>query len=242
VAALGAVEVSKRYAEVLALDRVTLDVSKGECLALIGESGSGKTTLLRMFNRMVEPDAGTIFVDDRTARDTDAVALRRHIGYVPQDGGLLPHWRVRRNVALVPSLLGMPHPEKDADEALHLVGLDPAMFGDRWPRALSGGQRQRVAIARALAARPAVMLLDEPFSALDAITRVELQTSFRALRQQVAITALLVTHDVREALSLGDRVAVLRRGRLQQIGSADDLHTHPATPYVAALLAQGHNG
>lgn len=240
--ALGAIEVSKRYAEVLALDRVTLDVSRGECMALIGESGSGKTTLLRMFNRMVEPDAGTIFVDDRRACDTDAVALRRHIGYVPQDGGLLPHWRVRRNVALVPSLLGMPRPDQDADEALHLVGLDPAMFGDRWPRALSGGQRQRVAIARALAARPAVMLLDEPFSALDAITRVELQTSFRALRQQVAMTALLVTHDVREALSLGDRVAVLRRGRLQQIGSADELQTHPATPYVAALLAQGHNG
>lgn len=242
MAALGAVEVSKRYAEVLALDRVTFDVSQGECLALIGESGSGKTTLLRMFNRMVEPDAGTILVDDRAARDTDAVALRRRIGYVPQDGGLLPHWRVRRNVALVPWLLGMPHPEGDADDALHLVGLDPSMFGDRWPRALSGGQRQRVAIARALAARPAVMLLDEPFSALDAITRVELQTSFRALRQQVAMTALLVTHDVREALSLGDRVAVLRRGRLEQIGRPSELEARPATPYVAALIAQGHNG
>ena len=136
----------------------------------------------------------------------------------------------------------MPHPEQDADNALHLVGLDPATYGDRWPRALSGGQRQRVAIARALAAHPAVMLLDEPFSALDAITRVELQTSFRALRTQVAITALLVTHDVREALTLGDRVAVLRRGRLEQVGSPAELHSRPATPYVAALVAQGHNG
>jgi osmoprotectant transport system ATP-binding protein len=241
VAALSAVGVSKRYGTVQALDQVTLDVAHGECLALIGESGSGKTTLLRMFNRMAEPDAGTILVDGRAAQDTDAVGLRRHMGYVPQDGGLLPHWRVRRNVALVPSLLGMPDPERDADAALDLVGLEPAMFADRWPRALSGGQRQRVAIARALAAHPAVMLLDEPFSALDAITRVELQTSFRELRRQVAMTALLVTHDVREALALGDRVAVLRRGRLEQIGSPTTLHAQPATPYVAALLAQGSN-
>ncbi len=241
MAALSAVGVSKRYGTVQALDRVTLDVAHGECLALIGESGSGKTTLLRMFNRMVEPDAGTIAVNGRAAQDTDAVALRRQIGYVPQDGGLLPHWRVRRNVALVPSLLGMSHPERAADEALHLVGLEPSMFADRWPRALSGGQRQRVAIARALAAHPAVMLLDEPFSALDAITRVELQTSFRALRDQVAMTAVLVTHDVREALALGDRLAVLRRGHLEQVGPAAELHAHPTTPYVAALLAQGSN-
>jgi osmoprotectant transport system ATP-binding protein len=241
VAALSAVGVSKRYGAVQALDRVTLDVAHGECLALIGESGSGKTTLLRMFNRMVEPDAGTISVNGRTAQDTDAVALRRRIGYVPQDGGLLPHWRVRRNVALVPSLLGMSHPEREADDALHLVGLEPTVFADRWPRALSGGQRQRVAIARALAAHPAVMLLDEPFSALDAITRVELQTSFRALRDQVALTALLVTHDVREALALGDRLAVLRQGRLEQVGPPAELRSHPTTPYVAALLAQGSN-
>ena len=211
MAALSAVGVSKRYGAVQALDRVTLDVAHGECLALIGESGSGKTTLLRMFNRMVEPDAGTIAstarVQDRmrsSSGDRSDMCLRM---------GALPHWRVRRNVALVPSLLGMSHPEREADEALHLVGLEPSMFADRWPRALSGGQRQRVAIARALAAHPAVMLLDEPFSALDAITRLELQTLFRALRDQVAMTAVLVTHDVREALALGDRLAVLRRGR-----------------------------
>jgi osmoprotectant transport system ATP-binding protein len=238
MAALRAVEVSKRYGEVLALDRVTLDVAPGACLALIGESGSGKTTLLRTFNRMVEPDGGAVFVDGRPAREMDAVTLRRHTGYVPQDGGLLPHWHVRRNSALAPWLLGMPDAEHRAEEALALVGLDPATFAERWPRQLSCGQRQRVAIARALAAQPAVMLLDEPFSALDAITRVELQTLFRGLRDRVALTALLVTHDVREALALGDQVAVLRRGRLEQVGPPAEMRDHPRTPYVAALLAQ----
>ncbi len=238
VAALRAVDVSKRYGESQALDHVTVDVAPGECLALIGESGSGKTTLLRLFNRMVEPDSGTVLVDERPAREIDPVSLRRATGYVPQDGGLLPHWRVRRNVALVPWLLGTPNADLRADETLALVGLDPGAFGDRWPRGLSGGQRQRVAIARALAGQPAVMLLDEPFSALDAITRVELQTSFRALRDRVAVTALLVTHDVREALTLGDRVAVLRHGRLEQVDTPTELRARPKTPYVATLLAQ----
>jgi osmoprotectant transport system ATP-binding protein len=238
-AALRAVDVSKRYGDSQALDHVSVDVAPGECLALIGESGSGKTTLLRMFNRMVEPDSGEVLLDGRSASTRDPVELRRATGYVPQDGGLLPHWRVRRNVALVPWLLGSPTPDADlsADEMLALVGLDPAAFGHRWPRGLSGGQRQRVAIARALAGHPAVMLLDEPFSALDAITRLELQTSFRTLRERVSVTALLVTHDVREALALGDRVAVLRRGRLEQVGTPAELRAHADTPYVAALLA-----
>ena len=183
---------------------------------------------------MVAPSSST----SAAAREIDPVALRRATGYVPQDGGLLPHWRVRRNVALVPWLIGIPNADLRADESLALVGLDPSAFGDRWPRGLSGGQRQRVAIARALAGRPAVMLLDEPFSALDAITRVDLQMSFRALRARVTVTTLLVTHDVREALTLGDRVAVLRRGRLEQVGTPADLKSHPQTPYVAALLAQ----
>jgi osmoprotectant transport system ATP-binding protein len=239
VAALSAVVVSRRYGSVLAVDHVTLDVASGECLALIGESGSGKTTLLRMFNRMVEPDDGAVSVDGRAVREMDAVELRRRTGYVPQDGGLLPHWRVRRNVALVPWLLRHPHPEQEADDALSLVGLDPPTFAERWPRGLSGGQRQRVAIARALAAHPPVMLLDEPFSALDAITRVELQDAFRGLRERVALTALLVTHDVREALALGDRVAVLRQGRIEQVSPASELRARPATPYVAALVARG---
>jgi len=238
--ALRAADISKRYDGVVALDHVALDVAPGECLALIGESGAGKTTLLRCFNRMVEPDTGRVLIDGRAARDLDPVVLRRGMGYVPQDGGLLPHWRVRRNVALVPRLWGegKAEAERRADDALRLVGLDPGVYGDRWPRGLSGGERQRVAIARALAARPSVLLLDEPFSALDAITRVELQGVFRAVRASVTVTAVLVTHDVREAIALGDRVAVLRRGRVEQVGTPSVLRGQPTTPYVAALLAQ----
>jgi osmoprotectant transport system ATP-binding protein len=187
---------------------------------------------------MVTPDGGSIFVDGTPTTALDPVALRRRIGYVPQDGGLLPHWRVRRNAALVPWLLGSRDAPAQGDAALHLVGLDPAVFGQRWPHQLSGGQRQRVAIARALAAHPAVLLLDEPFGALDAITRAELQESFRALRRSLRVTAILVTHDLREASLLADRVAVLRQGRVEQVAPPGTLHTAPATPYVAALLAR----
>jgi osmoprotectant transport system ATP-binding protein len=187
---------------------------------------------------MVTPDSGAIYVDGAPTTGLDPVVLRRRIGYVPQDGGLLPHWRVRRNAALVPWLLGRADADAEADAALQLVGLDPAAFGDRWPRQLSGGQRQRVAIARALAARPGVLLLDEPFGALDAITRADLQESFRALRRGLRVTAVLVTHDIREAGILADRVAVLRHGRIEQVAPPDVLRTEPATPYVAELLAR----
>lgn len=215
-----------------------MEAQAGECLALIGESGSGKTTLLRSFNRMVTPDAGAVFVDGELAARLDPVAMRRRIGYVPQDGGLLPHWRVRRNVGLVPWLAGAADPTAQADAALRLVGLDPATFADRWPRELSGGQRQRVAIARALAAQPRMMLLDEPFGALDAITRAELQDVFRGLRTRLGVTAVLVTHDLREAIDLADRIAVLHQGRLEQVAAPAVLLAAPATPYVAALLSR----
>ncbi len=234
---LAADAVSKRYGELVALDRVSIAVRAGACLALIGESGSGKTTLLRCLNRMVEPDSGTIAVDARSTRDVDPVRLRRRIGYVPQDGGLLPHWSVRRNVALVPRLLGDPDPGARADAALRLVGLDPAVIGARRPRTLSGGQRQRVALARALAARPGVVLLDEPFGALDAITRGELQEAFRRLRGELGMTAVLVTHDIREACLLADQIAVMQQGRLHQAGTPRELIDRPATPYVARLMA-----
>jgi osmoprotectant transport system ATP-binding protein len=234
--------VSKRYGAVSALDRVSLDVGPGECLALIGESGSGKTTLLRTFNRMVSPDSGAVFVDGTAVSTMDPVALRRRTGYVPQDGGLLLHWPVRRNVALVPWLTHVADADQRADEMLALVGLDPKAFGSRWPRTLSGGQRQRVAIARALAGRPGVLLLDEPFSALDALTRAELQNAFRDLRARIGVSTLLVTHDVHEALTLGDRVAVLRQGRLEQVGAPPELRERPRTPYVAALMAQAWGG
>lgn len=226
----------KQYGDVVALDHVSLVVGDGECVALVGESGSGKTTLLRSFNRMVELDGGRIVIDHQSIRALDPVVLRRRMGYVPQDGGLLPHWRVRRNVALVPHLLRDAQADARADDALRLVGLDPATFAERWPRALSGGQRQRVAIARALAARPLVVLLDEPFGALDAITRADLQSTFAQLRRELQMTAVLVTHDLAEAITLADRIAVLHRGRFEQVADPATLRASPATPYVAELL------
>jgi osmoprotectant transport system ATP-binding protein len=233
---IAAERVFKRYGAVTALDGVSLALAQAECVALVGESGSGKTTLLRTFNRLVLPDSGLIRVEGVDAQELDAVELRRRIGYVPQDGGLLPHWRVLRNVGLVPWLQGTPEAEALAAAALELVGLPPAVFGGRWPDELSGGQRQRVAIARALAARPALVLLDEPFGALDAITRAELQEVFAKLRHEAGITAVLVTHDLHEALRLADRIAVLRRGRVEQIAAPDALLAEPATEYVAQLI------
>ncbi len=228
--------VSRRFTATTAVDGVSLAVARGHCLALIGESGSGKTTLLRCFNGLVTPDEGRVLVDGRDVREIDGVTLRRRIGYVPQDGGLLPHWRVLRNVTLVPWLRGLPDPGALAREALVLVGLDPDRFADRWPRELSGGQRQRAAIARALAAHPDVVLLDEPFGALDAITRAELQQAFADLRRRLAVTAVLVTHDVREALLLADDIAVMRAGRIEQLATPASLRESPAPPYVVELL------
>jgi osmoprotectant transport system ATP-binding protein len=215
---------------------VSLDIRRAECVALIGESGSGKTTLLRCFNRLVDPDEGRILIEGADAKQLDPIALRRRIGYVPQDGGLLPHWKVRRNVALVPWLRGMESPGTLAERALAIVGLDPAVFAERWPRQLSGGQRQRVAVARALAASPTVVLLDEPFAALDAITRADAQTTFHRIRVELAFTALLVTHDIEEAFLLADRVAVLREGRIEQLAPPAELRQAPATEYVRQLL------
>jgi osmoprotectant transport system ATP-binding protein len=236
--ALAARSVSKRFGAVVALDRVSLDVRRGECVALIGESGSGKTTLLRCFNRLTDPDEGQVLVDGSDVATLDPVQLRRRIGYVPQDGGLLPHWRVRRNAALVPWLRGASDSSAQADRALALVGLDPVALGERWPRELSGGQRQRVAVARALAASPDIVLLDEPFGALDAITRADLQAGFGALRRELGVTALLVTHDLAEAERLADRIAVMHQGRLEQVAPPAELREAPATEYVRTLLAR----
>lgn len=234
--------VSHRYGARVALDDVSLRVPAGGSVALVGESGSGKTTLLRCFNRMVEPAAGTISIG---AHDVTAVAvhaLRRGIGYVPQHDGLLPHWRVRRNVELVPRLLGQPAVVRAAERALALVGLPAEEFGDRFPHELSGGQRQRVAIARAIAARPPVILLDEPFGALDAISRGDLHTAFESVRAATGVTTLLVTHDLAEAARLGDEVVVMRAGRVEQAGPIANLLDEPATAYVRELLARALAG
>ncbi len=236
VVVLRAERVSKRFGPVLALDAVSVAVRRAECVALIGESGSGKTTLLRCFNRLVDPDEGRVLVDGINAAELDPIALRRRIGYVPQDGGLLPHWRVGRNVELVPWLRRVGNSSDLAERALALVGLEPAAFADRWPRELSGGQRQRVAVARALAASPDVILLDEPFGALDAITRADLQVAFDGIRRELKISAVLVTHDLNEAFLLADRIVVMRQGRVEQEASPGGLREAPATDYVHQLL------
>jgi osmoprotectant transport system ATP-binding protein len=221
----------------VALDGVSLSVSPGECVALVGESGSGKTTLLRCINRLLDPDAGKITIDGRDTTSVNPVALRRSIGYVPQDGGILPHWTVARNVALVPVLQGMADSAARAERALAAVGFDAASVGGRWPHELSGGQRQRVAMARALAAGQRLLLLDEPFGALDAITRAELQQQLKSIRENTKPTTVLVTHDLREAFFLADRIAVLRVGRLEQVADGSTIRRAPATDYVQRLLS-----
>jgi osmoprotectant transport system ATP-binding protein len=236
---LEAVGVAKTYGDgTAALSGVTLSVRPGETVALVGESGSGKTTLLRLFNRMVEPTAGEVRVEGQAVSGLDPIALRRRIGYVPQDGGLIPHWRVERNVELVPRLLGWDRDRRRdrAREMLELVGLQPDVHGPRYPAELSGGQRQRVAFARALAADPQVILLDEPFGALDALIRLELQRQFLDLKSRLGKTAVLVTHDLGEAFRLADRIGVMKSGRLLQLAPPAELAARPADPYVQALL------
>jgi osmoprotectant transport system ATP-binding protein len=236
---LEAVGVRKEYPDgTVALAGVDLAVRHGETVALVGESGSGKTTLLRLFNRMVEPSAGEVRVEGLAVATLDPIALRRRIGYVPQEGGLLPHWTVARNVELVPRLLGWEAARRRerARAMLALVGLDPDRHGDRYPTELSGGQRQRAAFARALAGDPPVLLLDEPFGALDPLTRLELQAQFLELKSRLDKSLLLVTHDLGEAFRLADRVGVMRHGRLLQLAAPAELAARPAEGYVSDLL------
>ena len=198
------------------IDDLNLEVRRGETLVLLGESGCGKTTTLRLTNGMLLPTRGEVLVEGKQTREWEAVRLRRRTGYVIQDAGLFPHFDVARNVGLVPSLEGWP-PERTRErvrELLELVGLDPEKFSGRFPGELSGGQRQRVGVARALAADPPLLLLDEPFGALDPLTRTSLQKEFSALQRRLRKTAIFVTHDVREALTLGSRIGLMSAGRL----------------------------
>ena len=204
------------YGSRVIIDDLNLDIAPGESVALVGRSGAGKSTLLKLINRLLVPDAGSVRVQGRDTREWDPIALRRRTGYVLQDIGLFPHLTVEENVALVPRLEGWPDDKRRAraHELLDLVGLAPAEFATRWPRELSGGQRQRVGVARALAIDPPLVLMDEPFGALDAMTRQELRAEFQRIRRHLRQTVVFVTHDNDEAFALGDRVGVLENGRL----------------------------
>jgi osmoprotectant transport system ATP-binding protein len=224
--------VSFARADVAVLRDVSLEVAEGEVVALVGRSGSGKTTLLRLVNRMLALGGGRLTVGGKNVADWDAVDLRRRTGYAIQDVGLFPHWTVAENIATVPRLLQWPLDRIRArvDELLAMIDLPPDQYRDRWPDQLSGGQRQRVGLARALGADPPVVLMDEPFGAVDPITRVEIQREFLRLQRQAPRTVLLVTHDLDEALALGDRVAVLAGGRLAAVDRPDAIvqSTDPA--------------
>ena len=227
----------------LLISDLSLTVRRGETLVLLGRSGSGKTTTLKLINRMLEPTAGDVQVEGRSTREWDPIRLRRGIGYVIQEAGLFPHFTVERNVGLVPQLEGWA-PERirtRVREMLELVGLPPGQFLSRYPRELSGGQRQRVGVARALAADPPSLLMDEPFGALDPLTRAEIQREFEALEKRLEKTIVFVTHDVREALLLGSRIALLEAGKLIGVFSPDEF-LHHSDPTVAAYVAALRTG
>ncbi len=221
-----------------AVNDLSLRVPAGEISILVGPSGCGKTTSLKMVNRLIEPTSGTILIDDRDVRADDPVALRRRVGYVIQQVGLFPHQTIAENVATVPRLLGWDAARlrQRVDELVELVGLDPARYRDRYPAALSGGERQRVGVARALAAEPPVMLMDEPFGAVDPIVRERLQDEFLRIHRELGMTVLFVTHDIDEAIKMGDRVAVMRTGRLVQYATPQELLTRPLDDFVARFV------
>jgi osmoprotectant transport system ATP-binding protein len=236
-------QVSYRIGGNLVLDNLSFRIEPGETLVLLGRSGSGKTTALKMVNGLLFPTGGEVLVDGRATTAWDLIALRRGIGYVIQEVGLFPHFTIGQNVGLVPRLEGWPAERITARsrELLQEVGLEPQQFLDRHPRELSGGQRQRVGVARALAADPRLLLFDEPFGALDPVTRLELQDQFLALRNQLQKTSIFVTHDVREALRLGTRIALLDRGRLEVLATPREFlkSEEPVTRAFLAVLDTG---
>ncbi len=230
--------VSKSYGEHHILSDFCLDIDKGEFLTVIGSSGSGKTTMLKMINGLLSPTLGTIYVNGKDISKENQTLLRRNIGYVIQGIGLFPHMSVKKNIAYVPSLLNGHDKQRTAravERLIKVVGLDEEML-ERYPAELSGGQRQRVGIARALAANPEILLMDEPFGAVDEITRKMLQNEIARIHKELGVTIVFITHDIKEAMKLGDRVLVIDKGKIEQLGNPEEINEAPATAFVKELI------
>ena len=230
--------VSKSYGEETAVKGFSLEIVEGDLVVLIGPSGCGKTTTLKMINRLIEPTSGTIYVDGQDTKDANPQTLRRGIGYVIQSIGLFPHLTVKQNIQVVPDLLGWDKQRsaERADELLDLIGLNPKRYRDSYPKELSGGQAQRVGVARALAVDPPVLLMDEPFGAVDPLTRERLQEEFLKLQSQLQKTIVMVTHDIDEAIKMGDKVCVMNAGQLEQYDSPETLLSHPQSRFVRQFV------
>ncbi len=230
--------ISKNFGSATALQNLDLTVGQGELVVLIGPSGGGKSTALKLVNGLLQPSAGRVSVDGRSVEEWEPLELRRSIGYVIQQVGLFPHWSVARNIGVLPTLEGWSQPKIDArvDELLDLVDLQPGQYRSRFPAQLSGGQAQRVGVARALALSPKILLMDEPFGALDPLIRAQLQTELLHILKAVSTTTLLVTHDLTEAFRLGQRVGVLAAGQLEQIGTSEELLNRPTSPFLKRLM------
>ncbi len=234
-------DVSKEFpGPVRVVNQISLEIQEGETLVLLGKSGCGKTTILKMINRLIDPSSGQIFIKDRNVLEQDPISLRREIGYAIQHIGLFPHFTIAENIAVVPKLLKWSKNkiEERIDELLNLVGLDPKQYRERFPKQLSGGQRQRIGVARALAADPPIILMDEPFGALDPITREQLQNEFLDLESELKKTIVFVTHDIFEAAKMGDRIALLDKGSIQQLSTPSELVEKPVNDFVHQFLGQ----
>lgn len=230
--------VTKGYDQNMVLEDFSLQVFSGEFLTVIGSSGCGKTTVLKLINGLLMPDSGTVYVNGIDVSKTDLIALRRNIGYSIQGVGLFPNMNVWKNIAYVPSLLNKQDKQRTKNavaKLMRIVDLDPEL-AERYPSELSGGQQQRVGIARALAASPSILLMDEPFGAVDEITRKMLQTELLRIHQKLQVTIFFITHDIREALTLGNRVLVMDKGKIEQLGTPEEIRSNPATPFVEKLM------
>lgn len=240
VKAIEFINVNKRFdnSTYNAVDDISLTINEGEFITILGSSGSGKTTLLRLINRLIEPDSGDIILFGENIKDVDVIKVRRRIGYVIQQVGLFPHMSIKDNISVVPNLLKWDKDriDKRVDELLNLVGLDPVEYKNRYHKQLSGGQQQRVGLARALAIDPKIMLLDEPFGAIDSITRNKLQDELLMIHGGLKKTFLFVTHDIEEAFKMGNRIIIMNEGKISQFGTAEQIMNNPADEFVKSLI------